>query len=338
MLGTKMQAQELAAADFRSIRDFIHDRSGIFYPESKKYILENRLSRRMAELGIKSYRDYLYLVKYDVSQKEFNHLMNLTTTNETSFFRNPPQLNAFAREILPVVVESKRAANELRLRIWSAGCSTGEEPYTLAIILRQEIRDIDNWNVEILANDISERVLYKARKGVYGELSLRSTDRQIVEEYFSREGDGYRVSDDIKKYVKLNHVNLADSRKLSMYAGMDIIFCRNVMIYFSDEVKKELVRSFYTCLNPGGFLFIGHSESLHGISRAFKLSYFKNALVYRKEARDDRMRDSDAAGEARRVVTAAERMTRGYKKPVPERTKATLSKLEEMRRFLASTK
>ncbi len=337
MLSTKTDAQELSNEDFVAIRDYIHERSGIYFAENKKYIIENRLIRRMGDLGVKSYRDYFYLVKYDTSYKEFNYLMNLITTNETSFFRNPPQLKAFAKEVLPLIRAEKEAAGKKRIRIWSAGCSTGEEPYTLAMILKEEIPELDNWDVEILANDISEQVLYSARKGIYGESTLRSTDKYIVQKYFTHEPEGYRISDDIKRLVKLSHGNLSDTRKLSMFRDMDIVFCRNVMIYFSDEVKKNIVRQFYNSLVPGGYLFIGHSESLHGISKAFKLSYFKNALVYRKEPAT--VRKSTPTGEATAARTAQKQpvfaRTGGVQR-VAQRTSDTLKKLEKMKELLAA--
>jgi chemotaxis protein methyltransferase CheR len=318
MIGTKSNIQELKAEDFVAIRDFIHERSGIFFAENKKYIVENRLSKRMADLGVKNYKDYFYLIKYDTSQKEFNTLMNLITTNETSFFRNPPQLKAFSDEVLPLIVKEKEVSKQRKLRIWSAGCSTGEEPYTLSIILLEKIRDAASWQIEILANDISEQVLYAARTGVYNDMSLRSTERFIIEKYFTREPEGYRVSDDVKRLVKLSHMNLTDFKKMAMFKDIDILFCRNVMIYFSDDVKRNIVRHFYGSLRPGGYFFIGHSESLHGISKSFKLAYFKNALVYQKEA----SATAAAVSERREAVS--------------ERTQSTLRTLEAMQKLLAS--
>jgi chemotaxis protein methyltransferase CheR len=320
MIGTKSNIQELKAEDFVAIRDFIHERSGIFFAENKKYIVENRLSKRMADLGVKNYKDYFYLIKYDTSQKEFNTLMNLITTNETSFFRNPPQLKAFSDEVLPLIVKEKEVSKQRKLRIWSAGCSTGEEPYTLSIILLEKIRDAASWQIEILANDISEQVLYAARTGVYNDMSLRSTERFIIEKYFTREPEGYRVSDDVKRLVKLSHMNLTDFKKMAMFKDIDILFCRNVMIYFSDDVKRNIVRHFYGSLRPGGYFFIGHSESLHGISKSFKLAYFKNALVYQKEA----------------SATAAAAAVSERREAVSERTQSTLRTLEAMQKLLAS--
>jgi chemotaxis protein methyltransferase CheR len=267
------------------IRDFIHEKSGIFFAENKMYLVKNRLIKRMGELGIKNYRDYFYHVKYDTSLKEFNNLMNVITTNETSFFRNEPQLLSFSEEVLPLIVQEKmQTRGPKHLRLWSAGCSTGEEPYTLAMIVMETLHNLAGWNIEIMANDISENVLQKARRGEYSGLTLRGVKPQILSRYFTKADDIYRVKPEIKAMVNFSHLNLHDARKISLNSNFDAIFCRNVMIYFSDEVKKQLVRGFFNSLKPGGYFYIGHAETLHGISKAFKLVYFKNALVYQKEA------------------------------------------------------
>jgi len=283
MLEETLQTSELSLEDFIIFRDFIHEKSGIFFSENKKYLLENRLAKRMATLGIRSHRDYFYQVKYDTSLKEFNMLMNLVTTNETSFYRNPPQLTCFQEEVLPLIVNSRKRQGRKRLRIWSAGCSTGEEPYTIAMILLEAFGDLAGWNVEIIANDISEQVLHAARTGVYTEMALRTTPPEIVRKYFTQEGPSFIVKDCVKRLVTFSHLNLTDQRRMSLMSEMDFVFCRNVMIYFSDDVKRQIVRDFYGALVPGGYLFIGHAESLHGISKSFKLVYFKNGLVYHKE-------------------------------------------------------
>ena len=276
---------EMTLEEFRMIRDFIHEKSGIFFAENKMYLVKNRLQKRMAELDMKTMRDYFYHVKYDVSQAEFNRLMVLMTTNETSFFRNEPQLLCFSDEVLPMLLEEKRKSRATQgLKIWSAGCSTGEEPYTLAMIILDRLGSTAGWNVEIIANDISEDVLAKARRGEYTGITLRNIKPDALTRHFTKSGELYRVKPEVKALVKFSQINLNEPRKLAMMSGLDAIFCRNVMIYFSDEVKKRLVRGFFNALRPGGYLYIGHSETLHGISKAFKLVYFKNALVYRKEA------------------------------------------------------
>jgi chemotaxis protein methyltransferase CheR len=285
MLTSSATLPSLQDDDFKTVREYIYEKSGIWFADNKKYLVESRLCKRMYELGIGNYKDYFYRVKYDASNKEFEALMNVVTTNETSFFRNPPQLKAFSEEVLPLIIKEKgrQQKGARRLKIWSAGCSTGEEPYTIGIILLEVLRSTIGWDIEIIANDISQHVLYAARKGVYRDLTLRSTEPRIINNYFIREDKSYRIKDEVKRLIKFNHINLNDPRQTNTIADCDVVFCRNVMIYFSDEIKKSLVKQFYKSLRPGGYLFIGHSESLHGISKSFKLEYFKNALVYQKE-------------------------------------------------------
>jgi len=292
--------------EFLMIRDFIHEKSGIFFAENKMYLVQNRLEKRMAELAMNSVRDYFYHVKYDVSQKEFNRLMVLMTTNETSFYRNEPQLMCFSDEVLPLMVQEKMQSRGNRtLRIWSAGCSTGEEPYTLAILIMERLKSLIGWNVEIISNDISEDVLQKARIGSYSGITMRNVPPDILNRYFVKSGDNFVVKPDVKELVKFSQINLNDPHKVAQMTNMDAVFCRNVMIYFSDEVKKQIVRGFFNSLSPGGYLYIGHSETLHGISKAFKLVYFKNALVYRKESERSRQ-----AGETESTdILAATRKT-----------------------------
>lgn len=275
---------EMTQEEFLLIRDFIHEKCGIFFAENKMYLVKNRLIKRMKDLGISSYRDYFYHVKYDTSQKEFTALVGLITTNETSFFRNEPQLLSFSEEVLPKIIKEKEnERGDKKIKIWSAGCSTGEEPYTLAIILKEKIKDISNWKIEIIANDISEPVLQKARTGIYNGITLRNMKPEILKRHFTKQDEDYKVNQDIKSMVNFSHMNLNDPRRITMSSNFDTVFCRNVMIYFSEEVKKQLVRGFFNSLSPGGYFYIGHSETLHGISKAFKLVYLKNALVYNKE-------------------------------------------------------
>jgi chemotaxis protein methyltransferase CheR len=152
------------------------------------------------------------------------------------------------------------------------------------VIILERLKSLAGWNVEIVANDISEQVLQKARQGEYSGITLRNVRPELLARYFTKEGDNYRVKPEVQAMVKFSHMNLNDPRKISVITNMDVIFCRNVMIYFSDDVKKQLVRGFYNALRPGGYYYIGHAETLHGVSKAFKLVYFKNALVYQKEA------------------------------------------------------
>jgi len=274
---------DLKADEFISFRDYIHQKSGLFFAENKIYLVRNRLENRMNKLGLSNFIDYFHLLKYSSNQNEFNSLMNVLTTNETSFFRNTPQIQVFADEVLPLLLKAKKKSGNNSIRIWSAGCSTGEEPYTLAMVLKEKVPNLHNYKVEILANDISLDVLKAAGRGIYNKLSLRTTPNFYKTRYFVKKEDVFHLDTAIKSMVNFSHINMIDRVKMSLVKNMDIIFCRNVSIYFSEEVKKIVTRQFYDSLAGSGYYFIGHSESLHGITKAFKLVYFKNGLVYQKD-------------------------------------------------------
>jgi chemotaxis protein methyltransferase CheR len=275
--------KQLTDGDFKLFRDYVHENCGIYFEDNKMYLMQNRLSHRLNELGIKSFRDYYYHVKYDNSRQEFNNLINLITTNETSFFRNEPQLESFTNDILPLVIKEKMNDKSKTLKIWSAGCSSGEEPYTLAMVLVEKLKSTNFLDIQIFANDISRKVLQTARQGEYHENRLSNVKPEIIKKYFSRNGQNYKVNQDIKKLINFSQMNLNDHNQFVLLQDMDFVFCRNVMIYFSRESKKKLVRNFYDIMKPGGYLYLGHSETLHGISKAFKLKFYNNCLTYQKE-------------------------------------------------------
>jgi chemotaxis protein methyltransferase CheR len=277
---------KISDAEFLQLRDFIYEQTGIFITDNRKYLLENRLINRLKEHGLNSFGEYYYFLKYDPGRRqELSRLYAVITTNETSFYRNPPQVQLFQETILPSVLESKRKARKRRLRIWSAGCSTGEEPYTLAAILSEVLgSELPNWDIRITANDLSEDVIQSARRGIYSEYSLRSTPKQIVDRYFSKNGDGrYAITEQLQNLVSFGTINLSDRMQLKRVEQSDVVFCRNVIIYFDEEMKKKVINGIYDNLVTGGFLFVGHSESLHNISRAFKPCHYPGAMVYKKE-------------------------------------------------------
>jgi chemotaxis protein methyltransferase CheR len=271
--------------EFSQLRDFIYAQSGIYIADNRKYLLENRLRNRLKQLNLKSFGEYYYYLQYDAGRKqELNKLFEVVTTNETSFFRNPPQLKVFQDHVLKEVVEAQRKAGDRRVRIWSAGCSTGEEPYTIAIQMSEVLgSELPGWNVKITANDLSEGVLASARRGIYTEYALRTTPPEMVRKYFVQTDGNYAIREDLKRMITFGQINLSDRMQLKRIERSHIVFCRNVIIYFDDEMKKRVISSFYDNLLPGGYLLIGHSESLHNISRAFKPTHYPGAIIYRKE-------------------------------------------------------
>lgn len=279
--------KELKVTDeeFTQLRDFIYQQSGIYIAENRKYLIENRLSNRIKDLNLKSFSEYYYFLRFDPKRKdELARLFEAITTNETSFYRNPPQLEVFQKIILHRVLNEQRSKGK-KLRIWSAGCSTGEEPYTLSIMLHEELKsEISSWDIKITAVDLSEAVLASAKRGIYTDYALRTTPKVIIDKWFIPKGTTFEVKPELKKIVNFMQGNLSDRIGLKKIERSHMLFCRNVIIYFDDDMKKQVIESFYDNLLLGGYMFIGHSESLHNISRSFKPENHPGSIVYLKEA------------------------------------------------------
>ena len=281
MIPSDESSIRLQPEEFRLLRDLISGYCGLYFEESSLYFLERRLQNRLEEKQLTSFLDYYYLLLYgQEKEEELGKVVDVLTTNETYFFREANQLKTFSEEIVPEVIERKKERRTLR--IWSAGCSTGEEPYTLAMIALEH-RELLGWNIEIFASDISQRVLQTARKGVYGKSSFRSTEQYYEGRYFHRtDSSRSQIDDSVKKLVSFGHLNLLQPEQWTILAHFDIIFCRNVMIYFNAESKKKMVDNFHHKLEKGGFLLLGHAESLMNISTAFLLRHFRHDMVYQK--------------------------------------------------------
>ena len=287
-LSSSLFRREVKVSDeeFRQLRDFIYSQCGIFIGENRKYLIENRLAIRIKELNLTSYSEYYNFLRFDPNKRaELSKLFEVVTTNETSFYRNPPQLQIFQEVVLRETIETLRQNRQKKLRIWSAGCSTGEEPYTIAIIIHELLRqEVLAWDIKITANDLSEAVLASARRAVYTEYALRTTPKEIIAKYFIKENNNYKLDTKVKHLVSFGQINLNDKLQLARVERSHIVFCRNVIIYFDDDMKRRVINAFYDNLLPGGSLLIGHSESLHNISRAFKPEHHKGTIVYRKMA------------------------------------------------------
>ncbi|HEX7153311.1 MAG TPA: protein-glutamate O-methyltransferase CheR [Thermoanaerobaculia bacterium] len=271
---------ELPDDVFRLLRDQIYKRTGMWFADSSKYLLQKRLSPRARELNFDSFQKYFYFLQYDPrAESEFDQIYDLVTTNETYFFREPAQLTAFVEEIIPDILSRKSVK---KIRIWSAGCSSGEEPYSIAMLL-QEAGWYEHATFEIFASDINQQVLSKARKGIYRESAFRATNATLREKYFLRESEGaWKVRDEVRNRVSFGRLNLYDEARVSLLGHLDIILCRNVIIYFDDASKRVVVSNFYNRLIDGGYLLLGHSESLISLSTQFKLKHLKHDMVYQK--------------------------------------------------------
>lgn len=273
---------KMTDGEFGQIRDFIYDYCGLHFDLESKYLLEKRLNKRLTHYKLTCFRDYYYQLRYSRDREnELATVIDLLTTNETYFFREDFQLKTFTDEILPEIMQKKRRFGDRSLRIWSAGCSSGEEPYTIAMLLQQH-PELRRWDIEIVGTDISNQVLAIAREGVYGENSLRSTDDYYRQRYFSNQGDRLRISDHIRRLVTISHLNLLDTTRVALLGRMDAIFCRNVIIYFDLLAKKKVIATLHNQLHRGGFLLLGHSESLMNVSTEFDLRHFTHDMVYQR--------------------------------------------------------
>ena len=278
------QTPPLTSQEFTSLRDFIYSLTGIHIPEKRKYLLENRLGSRIKDLGLKSFAEYHRFLRSDPKRnQEIDTLCEKITTNETSFFRDTRQLQVVQDHVLRPLLNQRQKAGKKDLRIWSAGCSSGEEPYTLAMMLHEALRlSIIGWDIRITANDISRAMLTKATQGVYTSHALRTTPRDILAKYFTQEPRGNKIHPKVQKLVAFSRINLNDRAEIKKIPRSQIIFCRNVIIYFDEAMKKRVINAFYDNLLPGGILVLGHSESIHKITRAFKPVIKQGGMFYQK--------------------------------------------------------
>ena len=268
---------------FRLMRELIRDYCGIYFDDDMRYLIEKRLSRRVKHHHFNTFRDYFRYLLYDRNRdEELSSIVDILTVNETYFFREQNQLKAFSEEVLPELKATNR--EKKRLKIWSAGCSTGEEPYTIAILILEKGL-FHNWNIEIVGSDINQRVLQVARSGAYRKNSFRTTEQYFLRKHFREEESLFRISDTVKQHVNFNHLNLLDPVKIRLIGSVDVIFCRNVLIYFDHASRKKVVEMFYERLAEGGYLMLGHAESLINLSTAFTLKHLKYDMVYQKPKR-----------------------------------------------------
>ena len=276
---------KLSEETFVMLRDFIYSKTGIFFPEKKKYLIEGRLVKRLQVLKIGHFEDYLHLLKYGQQKEyEFEFLCNMVTINETFFFRNEAQIDAFQQKFAEEVIESKKAYNNRTLRIWSAACSSGEEPYSLALLYLEHLKPrYPELRIEIIGTDINTAVLDMAQKAEYNQYAIRNTPKLYLNKYFDQSNGIYRLRHEVKELVRFEYVNLIDREKMRHMMHFDFIFCANVLIYFDEKAKIQVVGDLINSLNRGGYLFIGFSEMLHKISTAFKLVSIPKTTAYKKE-------------------------------------------------------
>jgi chemotaxis protein methyltransferase CheR len=282
----KAGAEAVTTEEFAKFSEFFYRHTGIMFNEQKRYFVERRILDRIRSTGSEGFRDYFGFVRFQTSGAERQLLVNAMTVNETYFLREDYQFVALAEGVLPLLARGRRPSEPLR--IWSVPCSTGEEPYSIAITILERWEQADAHDIQIMASDIDSQVLEQARAGAYGARSLHRLGPDLRERYFRRLQDGrFQLQDAIRDSIDFSTANVVDPRAMQRYRGIDVIFCRNLLIYFDDLSRRQTVEAFYECLVPGGFIFLGHSESMSRMSSLFRPCKFGDAVVYRKPLDDE---------------------------------------------------
>jgi chemotaxis protein methyltransferase CheR len=266
--------------DVRRLCEFLYRRTGMSFDDNKRYYIDRRLAERIAATGSSSFQSYFARLRSDADH-EIEHLVNAFTVNETYFYREDHQLRCMTSDLLGLILRRKKA--EDAIRIWSIPCSTGEEPYSIAMWLMENWPEVDTHNIEIVGSDIDTRALKVAGEGIYGRRALMRLSPQMIERYFARlEGDHVRIDPGLTESVQFTRANLIDTRDMARYRDFDIVFCRNVLIYFDDASRRIAAENLYDCLRPGGYICLGHSETMSRISPLFSVCRFPDATVYQR--------------------------------------------------------
>jgi chemotaxis protein methyltransferase CheR len=268
----------------RALRQLVAKRCGITVPEGKAASLQAKLADHLRALGLKDFGAYFQLLSLEPARSAvWQEVFRRVTTNETYFYRNAAQIKAFSDHILPEAVQRQRHKLFKRIKIWSAACSTGEEPYTLAMetlgVLGAEWAD---WAPQIVATDIDPEAIRDAEVGRYGGRTVTNVPRTYLARYFRRDGDGYVVGPDLRQLIAFKVLNFADEADMAAQINMDVVFCRNVLIYFDSDFRRRVVHHLFQSLKPGGYLVIGHSESLRGIYEGFATVHCAGTVVYQR--------------------------------------------------------
>lgn len=270
---------------YLQIRDLVYKVSGIYQPEDKLYLTADGCGRRMKQLGTRTVREYFtHLASGAGRDGEVRQLLNEITIGETCLFRSQAQIDALRKIIIPELIADKTRQIVKRLRIWSAGCSTGEEPYTLAMSLLEEKEGLlKGWQFDIAATDLNDRSVETAKAGIYGDYALRNTTDHYKRKYFQpADGGKFQVRPEVRNLVTFNRLNLQDDSKMLFMKGMDIIFCCNVLIYFDGASKSRVITHFFSNITAGGYFFLGTSESLLRLNDQFHLVHFPGTIAYWK--------------------------------------------------------
>ena len=271
----------ITETDFEKFREFFYRKTGIQFDHTKRYFVDKRLVERIEATGSEGFRDYFVKLRFETSGEEMQALVNVMTVNETYFFREAYQFDCLVNDLLNDLAKRRRKGS--RIRIWSIPSSTGEEPYSIAIYLLERWAQIEDYEVEILSSDIDTSVLQAAQRGIYSDRSVANLPKAYLNKYFTKRREGeWLLSRDIVDVVEFSRVNLSDPQDTRRFRDIDIIFCRNLLIYFDDISRRIAAEAMFDALNPGGFVCLGHSESMSRISALFEVRRFPDAMVYQK--------------------------------------------------------
>ena len=270
----------LTEEEYRRLCEYLYRHSGMIFTEAKRYYVERRVNERMKATGARSFAGYFGLLRIN-AQGENEHFVNALTVNETYFYREEHQLHCLSTDLLPDRIKKKRSGEAIR--IWSVPCSTGEEPYSLAIWLLENWPLVDDYEIEIVGSDIDTRVLQQARLGIFGKRALMRLSSLLVRKYFSPTVDeNWQILDDLRNSVQFSAANIVERGETRTHGRFDVIFCRNVLIYFDDASRRVAAENLYENLLPGGFICLGHTESMSRISPLFEIRHFADAIVYQR--------------------------------------------------------
>ncbi|MES2259967.1 MAG: protein-glutamate O-methyltransferase CheR [Pseudomonadota bacterium] len=266
--------------DFQKFREYFYRKTGIQFEDSKRYFVDKRLLERIEASGSADFRSYFTMMRFQASGQELQALVNAMTINETYFFREEYQFTCLVNSILPELCARKREAGPLR--IWVIPSSSGEEPYSIAMCLLERWAGIRDFDIEIISSDIDTKILEQARAGLYSARSVQHVPPAYLQKYFKNTRYGYQIDDSLRDAVEFTRVNLMESAEVRPYRNIDVIFCRNLLIYYDDVSRKQAAETFYDALRPGGFICLGHSESMSRISSLYLIRKFPEAIVYQK--------------------------------------------------------
>lgn len=280
MLNPSMTTPAITPDDFDRFQEFFYRKTGIRFEDSKRYFVDKRLVERMGVTASENFREYFSMLRFEASGTELQALINLMTVNETYFFREDYQFACLVNSILPEIIARKDTGAPIR--IWTVPSSSGEEAYTIAMCLLERWAGIQQWDVEIVSSDIDTNILVQAKAGLYSPRSVQYVPEDYLRKYFKKTAQGYQVIDELRAAVEFTRVNIQDATDVRAYRDFDVIFCRNLLIYFDDLSRKQAAETFYDALRPGGFILLGHSESMSRMSSLFKIRKMTDAIVYQR--------------------------------------------------------